>query len=165
MLAGITRPTEYAPSAAGSQHRSGGILEQRHAWRRRLYGFALWALTVVIALGIGAAGLAKLVQSQHWRALFIGWGYPSWFSPIVGAAEVAGAIGLLVPRLALYAASFLGFIMLSALITLATHPGGPLGWGGTPASYLVLLALIWVARWQRRRSIDRIDPVTAPRQD
>jgi uncharacterized membrane protein YphA (DoxX/SURF4 family) len=107
-------------------------------------------LIVVAAAGIGIAGLTKFLQPQRWTGLFAGWGYPPAFSFLVGVAEIAGAVALLVPRLSPYAALLLGGVMAGALATLLLHPNGPLGWGMTPLFYLVLLLVIGVQRWPRR---------------
>ena len=110
----------------------------------------IWVVTALPALGIGLAGGSKFIGANHWRGLFLGWGYPAWASSVVGIAEVAGAIGLLVPRLASYAALGLMVVMIGALVTLLTHPGGPMGWGATPLLYLVLLAIVAAVRWRVR---------------
>ena len=117
---------------------------------RRARTIAAWILTVLAALGIGLAGVAKFAQADNWQSLFAGWRYPSWMSPTIGVAEIAGAIILLIPRTAVYGAILLGVIMAGALITLLSHPGGKLGWGATPAVYLVVLALVGWARWSQR---------------
>jgi uncharacterized membrane protein YphA (DoxX/SURF4 family) len=69
---------------------------------------------------------------------------------VVGIAEVCGAIALLVPAVALYAATLLAVVMAGALITLLRHPDGPLGWGATPSVYIILLIIIAVCRSRRR---------------
>ena len=117
---------------------------------RGLYALALWAITLLAAIGIGAAGLMKFAQSEHWRVLFAGWGYPPRFMLLVGLAEVTGALGLLAPRLASYASLLLSLVMLGAFATLLSHSGGALGWGATPLFYLVLLAIVAAARWRQR---------------
>ena len=108
----------------------------------------IWVLVVVELVGMGAAGLLKFVNPELWTGLFLGWGYPAWFTFVVGAAEVFGVLLLLVPRLAGYGAVLLMVIMLGALGTVLTHPGqmGPT----TPAVHLVVLAVILWARWPRR---------------
>jgi putative oxidoreductase len=117
----------------------------------RAVTIGIWIGTILVSVGIGLTGASKFVQSDHWRALFTGWGYPSWMSTATGVVEVAGAVGLLVPRLAFYAAMLLLTVMFGALVTLIDHRGGPLGWGGTPLVYIVLLVGIAAARRSRSR--------------
>jgi putative oxidoreductase len=124
-------------------------MQQRTDWKSRSRGIALWIATIVIALGIGVAGVSKFMQPDHWQSLFVGWGYPSWLSMVVGTAEVLGAIGLLVPRFAFYGALLLWIVMMGALLTLLIHPGGPMGWGATPTVYLILLSIVGAARWKQ----------------
>jgi putative oxidoreductase len=118
----------------------------------RLLTIALWIATAIPAFGIGLAGLTKFLQPTRWQSLFAGWGYPPAFATVVGVVEIIGAAGLLVPRFALYAAILLATVMIGALVTLLTHPGGPLGWGATPAFYLVLLTALATARWRRKQA-------------
>ena len=115
----------------------------------RARSILVWALTLLASLGIGLAGLTKFLQAEHWHGLFASWGYPPSFSFFVGAAEVAGALALLVPRVSSFAATLLAMVMLSAAVTLLRHPGGPLGWGMTPLFYLVVLAVVGTYRWPR----------------
>jgi uncharacterized membrane protein YphA (DoxX/SURF4 family) len=112
------------------------------SWPRRIAHIALWLLSGVTALGIGGAGLTKFIQSANWTHLFTTWGYPAWVSPLIGAVEISAAIALLITPLALYGAAVLAVVMVVALTTLLTHPGGPMGWGMTPVIYLVMLAVI-----------------------
>lgn len=135
----------------GEFHWRGDMVPQprRLSWSRDVL---LWILNVVAALGLGFAGLAKFLQPERWQGLFGSWGYPPAFSFFVGAAEVVGAIALLVPRLSSYAAMLLGVVMVSALLTLLLHPGGALGWVATPCFYLVLLLIVGLYRWPRRLS-------------
>ena len=95
-------------------------MEQQADGRRRARTILLWIVTILISLGIGLAGLMKFLQPDHWQSLFAGWGYPKWFSSVVGVAEVVGAVGLLIPRLALYAVMVLVIVMTGALISLLT---------------------------------------------
>jgi putative oxidoreductase len=127
-------------------------MKQTTARGNRVAVGLVWLLSAFVALGIGAAGVAKFLQPDHWTALFVGWGYPAGMSYVVGLSEVVGAIGLLVPRVAVKASLLLAAIMTAALVTLALHPHGPMGWGKTPLIYLVLLAAVGLMRrrWDQR---------------
>ena len=76
-------------------------------------------------------------------ARFQSYGYPAWFQMFIGICEVCGAIGLLVPRLAFFAALGLLLIMLGALWTVW------MAGQGVAAPLFVGLALAYVA-WARR---------------
>ena len=125
-------------------------MEQATSGKSRIVNAGLWVLTVVIALGMGLAGVTKFLQAARWEALFVGWGYPVWFSAVTGVLEIAGAVLLLIPRFTLYGGLLLSAVMLGAAITLVTHPGGSLGGGGAPLVYLILLLILGFARWRER---------------
>lgn len=111
----------------------------------------VWAASVLVALGIGLAGITKFVGPGRWQVLFRSWGYPQWFSLFVGALEIAGAIALLIPRLTLYGSLVLGVVMLGALGTLVIHPTAQFGIT-RPVIYLILLIAIATARVRMRAS-------------
>jgi uncharacterized membrane protein YphA (DoxX/SURF4 family) len=52
---------------------------------------------------------------------FTTWGIPFWMMHVIGASELAGAIGLLVPRTRLAAAFALFLLMIGGLLTHLTH--------------------------------------------
>lgn len=52
---------------------------------------------------------------------FTTWGIPFWMMHVIGASELAGAIGLLVPRTRLVAAYALFLLMVGGLLTHLTH--------------------------------------------
>jgi len=106
---------------------------------------ALWVITVLDAGALGIAGSSKFSNPEVWTAMFQEWGYPAWFAFVVGAAECALALALLFPRVAFYAAAGLGVIMLGALGTLLSHPGGRMGLT-TPVVHLLVLTIILLAR-------------------
>ena len=116
-------------------------------WGRRALGAGLWILIVLEWLGMGGAGLAKFM-GDTWVTMFIGWGYPAWFTYVVGIGEVSLASALLVPRLASYAAMGLIAIMVGALATVLIHESslGPLG----PVIHMGVLVVILRTRWSRR---------------
>ncbi|WP_222193717.1 DoxX family protein [Modestobacter italicus] len=79
--------------------------------------------TVLLALRIGlaavfaAAGLAKLGGEPAVVGMFDDIGASAWLRFLVGALEVAGAVGLLVPRLVAAASLGLAGLMVGATVT------------------------------------------------
>ncbi|MBY3553118.1 DoxX family membrane protein [Modestobacter lapidis] len=104
----------------------------------------MWVLQAALAAVFAGAGLTKLGGSPEMVQLFadIGAGQPLRY--VVGALEVAGAAGLLVPRLAAPAAVGLTALMAGATVTNVVV----LGVG--PAMTLGLLAAAGVVAWRRR---------------
>ncbi|MFI7577891.1 DoxX family protein [Micromonospora sp. NPDC049497] len=76
-----------------------------------------WIPQVVLALVMLAAGAAKLGGEPAMVDMFDDIGAGRWFRYLVGALEVAGAVGLLVPRMARYAALGLTLLLTGAVIT------------------------------------------------
>jgi uncharacterized membrane protein YphA (DoxX/SURF4 family) len=100
---------------------------------------ALWALQILVALAFLAAGGSKLAGAAQMVALFERVGVGQWFRYVTGILEIAGAIGLLIPRYTFYAASLLVTVMVGAVIShLAVLGGSP----AAPATLLVLAGTI-----------------------
>jgi uncharacterized membrane protein YphA (DoxX/SURF4 family) len=87
-------------------------------------------------------------------AMFAKIGFGQWFRILTGSLEVAGAIGLFVPRLAVYAASMLGVVMMGAIGFHLTRLGG----NPVPPIILLLLALsiIWLSKRSSRSEVQSI---------
>lgn len=77
---------------------------------------ATWVLTVPVTGLFGLAGLFKFGEEAtvNFEQKF---GYSDEFRIFIGIAELAGAIGVLVPRLAFWAAAGLAMIMAGAVYT------------------------------------------------
>jgi uncharacterized membrane protein YphA (DoxX/SURF4 family) len=86
----------------------------RAARPRRLTSTLLWAAQIPLAAMFIAFGLAKLAGGQVQEFDLIGAG--QWMQYFVGAAELAGGIGLLTPWLAGLAAAGLAADMAGATI-------------------------------------------------
>jgi uncharacterized membrane protein YphA (DoxX/SURF4 family) len=71
-------------------------------------------------------------------------GHGQWFRYFTGLLEVAGGIGLLIPRYAFYAAGLLGVVMVGAIIAHVTVLGT------SPAAPVVLLVLSGTIAWLRK---------------
>jgi putative oxidoreductase len=63
-----------------------------------------WLLRGLVALAFLAAGGSKLIAAPAMVAMFAAIGVGQWFRLLTGTLEVAGAIGLLLPRVTIYAA-------------------------------------------------------------
>jgi putative oxidoreductase len=71
------------------------------AARTRPATIALWTLQVLLAaMYVVASGVPKLVGDAYAVQIFDDLGTGQWLRVVVGLLEVAGGIGLLVPRLA-----------------------------------------------------------------
>lgn len=92
-------------------------IRQDVTWRAA----GIWALAVILAAFFLVAGGLKLRGVPSQVENFAHWGYAGWFLYVVGAVEAAGAVGLLVPRLAGSAALLLGGTMLGAALTHLVH--------------------------------------------
>jgi uncharacterized membrane protein YphA (DoxX/SURF4 family) len=105
---------------------------------------ALRVLSGLAALAFLAAGISKLAGVEAMVELFNKVGLGQWFRYVTGALEVAGGIGLLIPRYALYAAALLAIVMVGAITAHLTVVGG------SPAVPGVLLVLTAVIAYLRR---------------
>lgn len=107
---------------------------------------ALWVLRVVLGLAFLAAGGSKLTGARAMVAMFAKIGFGQWFRFLTGSLEVAGAIGLFVPRFTFYAAATLACVMVGAIgfhLTIL---------GGNPAPPIFLLLLSSLTVWLSKRT-------------
>ena len=91
--------------------------QPRIASRRRVLNVALWVLQVLLALQFVMAGLAKVFGDPAMIEMFATISVGQWFRYVVGALELAGAVGLLIPRLTGLAALGLVCLMVGAVAT------------------------------------------------
>ena len=116
-----------------------------------------WILTLLLAVVMVGPGSQKFT-SPTWQRMFRTWGYPDGFYLVIGAIEVIGGIGLLVPRIASYCAITLSVVMLGASATQVLR-GGRNGVGEIVFA-LLLAALAWI-RWRDRlRVANPANPIT-----
>jgi putative oxidoreductase len=104
----------------------------------------LWILSALVALAFLGAGGSKLAGAAAMVDLFDKVGRGQWFRYFTGVLEVAGGIGLLIPRYAFYAAGLLAVVMVGAIITHLTVLGT------SPAAPVVLLVLTGTIAWLRK---------------
>jgi putative oxidoreductase len=115
---------------------------------------ALWVLRIIVGLAFLAAGGSKLAGAPAMVAMFAKIGFGQWFRILTGLLEVAGAIGLFVPRLTVYAASLLAVVMVGAIgFHLTTLGGNPV-----PPIVLLLLAtlIVWLSKRTSRSEVQSI---------
>jgi len=105
---------------------------------------ALWALQTLLALMFAMAGLAKVGGDPTMVEMFATIGMGQWFRYVVGALEIAGAVGLLIPRLSGLAALGLVCLMVGATAT------NVLVLGASPLLPIGLLLVSAVVAWGRR---------------
>ncbi|MBX3295791.1 MAG: DoxX family protein [Acidobacteria bacterium] len=103
-----------------------------------------WILQILLAVLFIMMGAQKLMGEAEVAANFVRWGMPSFMLPLIGALEVAGGLGLLIPRLAGLAAAGLIPVMIGALFTHLSH--GEMDMAPVPFVVLIVLAVIAYVR-------------------
>jgi len=111
---------------------------------RAVEAFIVWMLSIMLAGIFLLAGVTKLIgiETVGLQAAAMH-GFPTWIRVLAGLVEVVGAICLLLPRVAWFAALLLAFVMIPATLTQYTS--------GEPGVYLPIidfLALVFLA-WRR----------------
>lgn len=134
----------------GSDTATAGISAERRTTWARLLGIALWALQILLALQFLYVGFLKLSGSPAMVTVFATIGAGQWFRYVVGALEIAGAIGLLIPRLSGLAALCLVGLMVGATATQVFIIGND-QW--VPISVLLLSALVAWGRWPQLQKL------------
>lgn len=119
--------------------------------RRRGVTILLWTVQVLLAATFVAVAVPRLAGTPATVDTFDQIGLGQWLRYLTGAIELAGGIGLLIPRLAGAAALGLSGVMVGATITnfLVLTPA--------MAALTIVLgvasALIAWARWSETRSL------------
>jgi uncharacterized membrane protein YphA (DoxX/SURF4 family) len=95
----------------------------------------LQRFSAVVSLMFVVPACLKLSNAGIAVEHFATWGIPTWMMHVIGASELAGAIGLLLPRTRLAAAFALFLLMIGGLFTHLTYGEYlfalmPLVWGG-----------------------------------
>jgi uncharacterized membrane protein YphA (DoxX/SURF4 family) len=126
------------------------VVTTNEAAAGRATNVALWVLQAVLAFQFAGGGLVKLTGSPEMVDLFAAVGAGQWLRYLVGALEVAGAVGLLVPRLSGLAALGLTGLMAGAtatnLFVIGESPWLPIG-------LLLVSAVIARGRWSATKAL------------
>ena len=112
-----------------------------HGSPRRL---GAWALQIVVAAAVLAAGGAKLAGVPVMIQIFDQIGVGQWFRILTGVVEIVGALALIYPGMAALGGLWLGFTMVCAVgaCVFVLH--------SSPAPAAVLLALNALIVYLRR---------------
>jgi len=78
-------------------------------------------LAYLLALVFLLSGATKMAGMEFEIQAFEHWGYPTWFMYLSGVVEIAGAIGLLIPRISALTAACLALFMSGAVGTHLIH--------------------------------------------
>lgn len=127
--------------------------------RRRTVTVVLWTAQVVLAAFFVFAASGKLLSDPTAVAMYDTIGFGQWFRYLTGVCELAGAIGLLIPRLAGLAATGLAGVMIGATLTNLFLLPGMAPAAGTTVLLGVVFGLIAYARRSEIRAL--VSPVRA----
>ena len=122
----------------------------------------VWTAQILLAAIFSFAAVAKLAGAHTSVQMFNQMGAGQWLRYFVGTAELAGAIGLLVPRLAGRAAAGLAADMAGAsIVNIAVLHSGAVA---LTVPLCVVCALVARSRWGAARrtdfSVDRLSGLT-----
>jgi uncharacterized membrane protein YphA (DoxX/SURF4 family) len=118
----------------------------RRTGRARAARIGQWAARIALSVQFVVGGVLKLTADPAMVAMFDQIGAGQGLRLFIGACEVAGAIGLLVPGLVRLAATGLVLLMIGAAVT------NVIGLQTSPAVPLVLLVLATVVAVARSRT-------------
>jgi uncharacterized membrane protein YphA (DoxX/SURF4 family) len=119
---------------------------------RRAVNVTLWTVQVLLAVLFAFAAYVKFSSDPTAVAMFGKIGFGQWFRYLTGTLELAGAIGLLIPRLCGLAATGLIGVMVGAVVlTILYMP--PASGAVMPAAVGVVLGLVAWARYPRTRTV------------
>lgn len=102
--------------------------------------YVTWGLSLLVSFIMIMGGYGKLSGNPAMLGAFPMMGLPSWFGYFIGTCELAGAIGIWLPRLQALAALGIAIIMAGAVYFHINYT--PLQ-GGIPA-LLVLVSCIFI---------------------
>jgi uncharacterized membrane protein YphA (DoxX/SURF4 family) len=111
----------------------------------RPLNIAVWVASALMTALYLFASSGKLLSNPEVVEGFHKMGYSDGFRFFIGTCEFLGAVGVLIPRLAFWAAAGLMIIMLGAMYTLVSINN--LAQIGLPVTAFALLAFI---AWARR---------------
>lgn len=121
--------------------------ERRNRYPRPIR-VATWLVQLLLASFFIMSGVSKLTAAPEMVALFDAVGIGQWFRYLTGAAEVSGAVLLLIPRVSAVGALVLATVMTGAVLSHLFLIGG------NPALPLTLLAFAAAVALARKRQLE-----------
>jgi putative oxidoreductase len=116
-------------------------MEQR---TRNADAIVVWILSGLLAAVFAVTGISKLTGNEPFvlQAAAMN-GFPSWIRTVVGVVELAGAVAILVPMSAAFAAALLALLMIPATLTqwISGQPGVLVP--------IVMMVLLLLVAWRR----------------
>ena len=104
-----------------------------------------YTLQTLLSIGFLAAAYSKVTADPQAVAGFATAHLPLWFMYFIGYAEIAGAIGLWIPRLSRYAAYGLWIILAGAVVTIIIFVSASMTI--MPITFAIILGIIfWLGR-------------------
>ena len=138
-------------------------------WRRRLLTGLCWFIALQLFLfapfkfsSVGFFGYPSYPDK------FVAWGYPAWFSFVVGGWEIFAAVMLVLPRRRFLGAAVLLFLLTGAIATHIINDDSLADSVAAPV-VLMLAAIValthWPADWRELLAFRKRDPgrLLAPR--
>ena len=93
-------------------HGRQGVRKETNMSQSKVKNITGWVLQILLGVFfVALSGVPKLMGEAEVAANFERWGYPDWFLMLTGVLELLGAIGLLIPITAGWAASWLRIVM------------------------------------------------------
>jgi putative oxidoreductase len=116
--------------------------------RARAVTIVLWTAQILLALFFVVAATPKLIGTKQAIEQVHLLGFGDWFRYLIGLCELAGAVGLVIPRLSGLAALGLAVVMfIAAIADLLILPNPPM----LPITLLAALVVLACARWPETR--------------
>ena len=95
---------------------------------------------IMLAIIFVFFGAGKFIDPTKWIAKFEAWSLPGWFVAVTGYLELAGAVGIVIPKLRSLAGIGLALFMIGAVATHAVH--GEIVWTIIASAIMVACALV-----------------------
>lgn len=114
---------------------------------------AFWVTTIPVSLAFAFSGIANLAHLPHIARDMAHLGYPPYFSSVLGAWKVLGAIAVATPgfqRLKEWAYAGMMFDLTGAAVS-----RGVMGDGATGIAPPLIIALLVICSWALRSSDDK----------